>query len=89
MACGRDDGASTPCARTGGARPIRVCGSVCVGDKVEREKKGIWKVPEALFNLKTMLIFLMERWSTTGSARGHSRTGGDDLDTLLSISKQT
>ena len=39
MACGHDDGASTPCARTGGARPIRVCGSVCVGDKVEREKR--------------------------------------------------
>ena len=73
MACGRDDGASSPCARTGGARLIRVCGSVCVGDKVEREKrerkKGIWKVPKALFNLKTMVIFLMERWSTTGVSK--------------------
>jgi len=27
-----------PCARPGGGRPIGVCGSVCVGDKVERER---------------------------------------------------
>jgi hypothetical protein len=37
-ACGRDDGASTPCARPGGPRPIGVCASACVGDKAERER---------------------------------------------------
>jgi len=37
-ACGRDDDASTPCARPGGARPIGVCGSACVGDKVKEKE---------------------------------------------------
>jgi len=39
----RDDGASMPCARLGGAKLICVCDSACVGDKVKVERERIIK----------------------------------------------